>query len=187
MDLAEELLRTDFEECSELLQHYDERFGRVVIFVFSTFALALLSVVVLLHAAENIMLKFATISAILLTAWVGGTVFLTSLARNRQYFCRAASYVSEIRQYYLDQPSIEVENKSGMFTEVGYPDLLTPTSSRTVLLFGLAVVNSAFFGLGMYYALQFVSMPVSTTVVAVLLFLLSAVVQSITLQQNLTG
>lgn len=186
MNLAEELLRTDFQQCSSLLEHYDERFGQGIRFVFCVFAGAILSVIVLQHTAQDLFLKFATISGIYLAAWVGGTVLLTSLARNRMYFCRVASYVSEIRQYYLNHPSTEVENRSGMFTDVGDPDPLTPTSSRTVLMFGIAVVNSLFMGMGTFYALQFVSLPIGPAWIALLVFILSSLAQSATLIQSLS-
>lgn len=185
MNLPEELLRTDFEECSRLLEHYDRRFGRGMTFLFCVFAGAVLSVIVLQHAAEDLMLKFATISGIYLTAWAGGTVILTSMARNRMYFCRVASYVSEIRQYYLNHESIDVENRSGMFTDVGDPDPLTPTSSRTVLLFGIAAVNSLFLAMGTLYALQFVTLPLGAAWIAALVFLLSTAAQSATLIRSL--
>lgn len=186
VDLAEELLRTDFEQCSRLLEHYDDRFARGITLVFGVFAGAMLSVIVLLYAAEDLFLKISTICGIYLTAWMGGTVLLTSLARNRKYFCRIASYVSEIRQYYLAQPSVEIENRSGMFTDVGFPDPLTPTNSRTVIMFGIAIINSLFLGLGTYYALHFVSTAISPAWIALFVAILSTVVQSVTLRQSLS-
>lgn len=186
MNLPEALLRTDFQQCSSLLEHYDERFGQGIRFAFSVFAGAVLSVIILQHTAEDLFLKFATISGIYLTAWVGGTVLLTSLARNRMYFCRAASYVSEIRQYYLNHPSIEVENRSEMFTDVGDPDPLTPNSSRTILMFGIAIVNSLFLGMGTFYAFQFIHSPIGPVWITIIVVFLSSLAQIATLQRSLS-
>lgn len=142
MNLHENLLISDFEQCFEQMRHYDDTFGRTLKFGFGGVAgviaasAALVSQYGFTHPTKTM------VGFLLLVSSIAGFLLVVSLARNRVYFAFVARYVNEIRSTYLAQAPGGVGNKAGVYTDHKSPKIFSPGSSHTIQIYFLSTCNA---------------------------------------------
>jgi 5'(3')-deoxyribonucleotidase len=145
MDVKEELLVSDFQQCFEQMRHYDDGFRETVGFGFGG-VLAVVAAYAALVGTYG--LKPVVLVALGLLTLLGslmGTLLVMWLARNRVYYAFVCRYVNEIRCAYTAGSPGGVQNKAGMYTDVSLPPILNPWSTQTLQVYFLSLCTALLF------------------------------------------
>jgi hypothetical protein len=146
--IYDDLLVTDFGQCSEHLRHYDKSFSSNIQFGLTGFVTVLTACGWLLSTCHLSPLIAFIDGVILLAAAMGSRLVLKTCALNRWTFTTVSHYVNEIRCAYLAKRPADVQNQAHLFTDYTCPRLADKKSAHVKQLELLAVCFGLLFGLG---------------------------------------
>jgi hypothetical protein len=145
MKPEEEFLKSDFEQCFEMMRHYDSHFFAVISMLLSVYTGIIASVIAFYN---DLIVKIANSFLIILLAliWVSGLFALLFLLRNRVYFAGVTQYINEIRGAFLQKEPMNFRNEAGMPTSYKSHKVFNPVSTHSLIYYYIALLNSISFG-----------------------------------------
>jgi len=143
-----ELLKTDFEQCFEQMRHYDSVFSNTVKFMLTGYAVVITATGGLLGLGLSLVTRWVGIAGLLFFTGLAGTLLLLVLLHNRKYYVRVARYVNEVRQSYIKQKVLGIQNLADIYTNPKLPRAMNPLSSQLIIMYFAAICNSVFYAFG---------------------------------------
>lgn len=148
MTLEHELLKTDFQQCFEQMRYYDSIFWSTVKFMVTGYAVVFTATGGLLGLKLSSGIAWTGITVLLFFTGFAGTLLLLVLLRSRMYYLRVARFVNEVRQAYINQKVMGVQNIAGLYTDPRSPKAMNPTSTQLITTYFTAICNSLFYAFG---------------------------------------
>ncbi len=146
MDVHEDLLVADFNQCFEQMRHYDESFRRTLEFSFGLLASVIAGTAALLGQYGATVLTTELVGVLLLVSSFASLLLVVLMARNRVYFAVVARFVNEVRGLYLGRSPGGFANDSRMYCDHRFPRIFDPGSTQAIQLYFLSVCNAFLFG-----------------------------------------
>lgn len=159
-------LERDFNQCFQQMRHYDAQIVEIVKFGFTAYGAIAGAALALYRYGLDKGIDFRPAAlAIVLVGLPLGLTLLALATRNRSYFVLVTRYVNEHRHLFLNGEPLGFENGTGMYVDRERPAYFHWTSSQSLLLGTLAILNSGLLGLGLYVA--FVAHPSKWAIVGI--------------------
>lgn len=162
-----EFLKIDFQECFEQMRHYDKLLWQVTVGILSLYAAILATVFMKSKYFPTSVLGF-----IVFGGFIVGIIALWFLLKSRIYYVKVARFVNEVREQYLKNKPLGIENKAGLYTDPEYPKYSNLTSSQLTSVYVMMIINNFYIFMGLLFLTK-------NLIIAILSFVLTLTIQII--------
>lgn len=162
---SKELLIADFQQCMEMLRHYDKINWDLTKFAFGQMLVVIGACWTILCSNKGVHQSIIDVYNDGLSNYVIGTILILSslflllvilaILKNRTYFVKMSRYLNEHRNLALDNNEVDFENKAKMWHRYDFPKIIDYRSTQLYCFYLLAISFLVTMELGLYSMLYF--------------------------------